>query len=246
VYSTVTAHTAQLIDLGNKAYQATWDYQEQLMAANLSVKQAQRTAQLQELAYTGPDTQQYFLFVEHPHVFTLGKSGHEDNLLASAAELQLHNAEYIKTNRGGDITYHGPGQIVGYPIFDLEKSKPDLVWYMRTLEQVIINTLADFGIQADRLQGATGVWLSPHNNAHARKICAMGVRTSRWITMHGFALNVNTNLDYFNLIVPCGITDKQVTSMQQELGRPLDIALVKQSISKYMQQLFQIKFTTHL
>ena len=214
-------------NLGKKDYKSTWDYQEELMQANLAIKQAQRTAEVANEVYIGPDTNSHFLFVEHPAVFTLGKSGVASNLLASTELLLANNIEYYKTNRGGDITYHGPGQIVGYPVLDLEKIKPDIVWYMRTLEEVIIKTIAHYGIVADRLVGSTGVWLDADIPHKARKICAMGVRTSRWITMHGFALNVNTNLAHFDLIVPCGIADKQVTSMQKELGKTIDFAEVQ-------------------
>jgi lipoyl(octanoyl) transferase len=232
----------RLEDLGNKKYQEAWDYQEKLMQFNLEVKQAQRLAEINNELYVGQETKSHFLFVEHPHVFTLGKSGHLENLLANNDLLKEKDAEFIKTNRGGDITYHGPGQIVGYPILDLEKIKPDIVWYMRTLEEVIIKTVAHFGISAGRLSGATGVWLDADKPAFARKICAMGVRTSRWITMHGFALNVNTNLDYFNLIVPCGITDKQVTSMQKELHKPLEIEVVKKILLAEFKNEFGISY----
>jgi lipoyl(octanoyl) transferase len=215
-------------NLGVVGYKQAWDYQEQLMQSNLQIKQAQRTAEVAQQLYEGADTTSHFLFVEHPAVFTLGKSGSEDHLLANSALLAHHQIEYYKTNRGGDITYHGPGQIVGYPILDLEKLKPDIVWYMRTLEEVIIQTLAHYGIVAGRLDGSTGVWLDAADTRKARKICAMGVRTSRWITMHGFALNVNTNLAHFEMIVPCGIQDKGVTSMQAELDKEVNFAEVQQ------------------
>jgi lipoyl(octanoyl) transferase len=218
----------QFQNLLKRDYQSTWDYQEELMQYNLGIKQAQRTADIQKVEYEGSETKSYFLFVEHDDVFTIGKSGSEANLLVSANELAQAGIAYVKTNRGGDITYHGPGQIVGYPILDLEKIKPDIVWYMRTLEEIIINTIAHFGIKAGRLAGSTGVWLDADEPKLARKICAMGVRTSRWITMHGFALNVNTNLDRFKMIVPCGIQDKAVTSMQQELGQVVNIKEVQE------------------
>jgi lipoyl(octanoyl) transferase len=228
-------------NLGVQEYKTTWDFQEKLLAENLVIKQHQRTAEINKEDYTGPETKSYFLFVEHPAVFTLGKSGSEDHLLLSKENLVLQNIAYFKTNRGGDITYHGPGQIVGYPILDLEKIKPDIVWYMRTLEEVIIQTLHEFGIIAERLEGATGVWLDASIPHKARKICAMGVRTSRWITMHGFALNVNTNLDHFNFIVPCGITDKQVTSMQQELGKEISMIEVQNILLKKFESCFEVK-----
>jgi lipoyl(octanoyl) transferase len=228
-------------NLGKKDYKSTWDYQEELMQANLAIKQAQRTAEVANEVYIGPDTNSHFLFVEHPAVFTLGKSGVASNLLASTELLLANNIEYYKTNRGGDITYHGPGQIVGYPVLDLEKIKPDIVWYMRTLEEVIIKTIAHYGIVADRLVGSTGVWLDADIPHKARKICAMGVRTSRWITMHGFALNVNTNLAHFDLIVPCGIADKQVTSMQKELGKTIDFAEVQNILLQEFQKEFGVE-----
>jgi lipoyl(octanoyl) transferase len=229
------------INLGVKDFESTWAYQEQLLKANVDIKIAQRTAELGALPYTGEDTTSYFIFVEHPHVFTLGKSGQESNLKASPQELAAKQATYIKTNRGGDITYHGPGQIVGYPILDLEKIKPDIVWYMRSLEEVIIKTIAHFGIKGQRLPGATGVWIDADKPALVRKICAMGVRTSRWVTMHGFALNVNTNLNYFDMIIPCGIDDKGVTSMQKELGQELDYNAVQAAIVLEMEKEFGLE-----
>jgi lipoyl(octanoyl) transferase len=231
----------QYQNLGTLGYKQAWDYQEQLMQSNLQIKQAQRTAEINQQVYDGQDTTSHFLFVEHPAVFTLGKSGSEANLLANADELAQQNIEYYKTNRGGDITYHGPGQIVGYPILDLEKIKPDIVWYMRTLEDVIIQTLAHFNIVAGRLAGSTGVWLDADDAAKARKICAMGVRTSRWITMHGFALNVNTKLEHFAMIVPCGIQDKGVTSMQAELGEVVDVVQVQETLLQQFQNMFGVE-----
>jgi lipoyl(octanoyl) transferase len=212
-------------DLGQVAYDTAWDYQESLMQANLRIKSAR---------YNSPDTslpleetQHHLLFCEHTHVYTLGKSGHMENLLVNDARLKELNVSFFKTNRGGDITYHGPGQVVGYPILDLEHFVTDLGKYMRNLEEVIIRMLARYGITAGRLPGATGVWLDADIKSKARKICAMGVRCSRWVTMHGFALNVNTDLRYFDHIVPCGITDKTVTSMQRELGERIDEQEVK-------------------
>jgi lipoyl(octanoyl) transferase len=231
----------QFKNLGLLDYQTAWDLQESLLKKNQDIKQAQRSAEIENSIYQGPETESYFLYVQHPHVFTLGKSGHESHLLANDALLKARNATYVKTNRGGDITYHGPGQIVGYPILDLEKIKPDIVWYMRALEDVIINTLAHYNIKAERLAGATGVWLDADKPAMARKICAMGVRTSRWITMHGFALNVNTDLSYFDMIVPCGIADKQVTSMQKELGKAINFEAVQQKLLKEFELVFGVQ-----
>ncbi len=208
------------------AYDAAWDYQEILMQANLRIKAARFNMQEADIP-AEEATVNHLLFCEHPHVYTLGKSGHMENLLVNDARLKELNVSFFKTNRGGDITYHGPGQVVGYPILDLEYFGTDLGKYMRNLEEVMIRMLANYGIVAGRLQGATGVWLDSEVKGKARKICAMGVRCSRWVTMHGFALNVNTDLKYFDYIVPCGITDKSVTSMQRELGRNVDEQEVK-------------------
>ena len=212
--------------MGRMAYDAAWEYQESLLQANLQIK-----AQWYNVPETSrPDhigTQHHLLFCEHPHVYTLGKSGHIENLLVNDSRLKELNVSFFKTNRGGDITYHGPGQVVGYPILDLEYFVTDLGKYMRNLEEAIIRTLAHYGIAGGRLPGATGVWLDAEEKGKARKICAMGVRCSRWVTMHGLALNVNTDLRYFDYIVPCGITDKSVTSMQKELGHSVNEQEVK-------------------
>lgn len=208
-------------------YDAAWDYQESLMQANLRIKALRFNAPKVAGVSTDDRTQHHLLFCEHPPVYTLGKSGHMENLLVNDARLKELNVSFFKTNRGGDITYHGPGQVVGYPILDLEYFVTDLGKYMRNLEEVMIRSLSHYGIEAGRLPGATGVWLDADTKGRARKICAMGVRCSRWVTMHGFALNVNTDLRYFDYIVPCGITDKSVTSMQKELGRRVDEAEVK-------------------
>jgi lipoyl(octanoyl) transferase len=213
-------------DLGNIAYDAAWDYQESLMQANLKIK-AERHVSAGSDAVAIGTTINHLLFCEHPHVYTLGKSGVIENLLVNDARLKELNVSFFKTNRGGDITYHGPQQIVGYPILDLELFETDLGKYMRNLEEVIIRTLAHYNIEAGRLPGATGVWLDPDIKGKARKICAMGVRCSRWVTMHGFAFNVNTDLRYFDYIVPCGITDKSVTSLQKELGHTVEVQEVK-------------------
>ncbi len=225
-------------DLGRISYDAAWDYQEQLMKANLDIKSA---------AYNNPDpnfhltekTTHHLLFCEHPHVYTLGKSGHMENLLVNNSRLKELGVSFYKTNRGGDITYHGPGQIVGYPILDLEYFFTDLGKYMRGLEEVIIRVMAHYGLKGDRLPGSTGVWLDPDIKGRARKICAMGVKCSRWVTMHGFALNVNADLNYFNYIVPCGITDKSVTSLSKELGRAVDEAEVKALLVQEFAQVFE-------
>ena len=190
-----------------------------------------------------PDDQQmltdnYLLFCEHPHVFTLGKSGNEHNLLIKKEDLASISASYYPINRGGDITYHGPGQLVGYPIIDLENFFTDIHKYMRLLEEAVIQTLLEFGISAGRIDGLTGVWIDHDRGSQARKICALGVKTSRWVTMHGFALNVNTELQYFNYIVPCGINDKAVTSMSQELGQEVDIAAVKKNLKEKIREQF--------
>lgn len=208
-------------DLGLMEYGAAWDYQEGLLQQNLKVKSAKFNNGGNDAAFTDEQTVHHLLFCEHPHVYTLGKSGHMENLLVNDARLKELNVSFYKTNRGGDITYHGAGQIVGYPILDLEKFETDLGKYMRNLEEVIIRTIAHYGIKGDRLPGATGVWLDAES-ANARKICAMGVRCSRWVTMHGFALNVNTDMRYFDYIVPCGLTNKGVTSIAKELGRAVD------------------------
>lgn len=217
-------------DLGVIEYGAAWDMQEALMKEGLDAKASWYGTRDTEREGR-PDTKSYLLFCEHPSVYTLGKSGHMENLLVNDNRLKELNVTFYKTNRGGDITYHGPGQLVGYPILDLENFFTDLGRYMRNLEEAIIRTIAHYGIEGDRLPGSTGVWLEP-DTPRARKICAMGVRCSRWITIHGLALNINTDLNYFNYIVPCGITDKSVTSMEKELGRKVDELEVKEILAK--------------
>ncbi len=226
-------------DLGLIDYKEAWDFQENLFKANVDAKIENRRA---DKVVT--ETKSHLIFCEHPHVYTLGKSGDESHLLLSETLLKQKGATYYKINRGGDITYHGPGQIVGYPILDLDKFFTDIHKYLRFLEEMIILTLAEYGIKAGRSEGFTGVWLDAENPLKARKICAMGVRCSRWVTMHGFAFNVNPNLDYFNNIVPCGISDKQVTSLQKELGREIDMEEVKQKLQKYFTQLFEAELIT--
>ena len=229
--------TIQLQDLGNKDYKATWEYQEELFKAIVDLKIRNRREEL------NLPTHNYFLFVEHPHVYTLGKSGDSSNLLLSEKQLEAKGATFYKINRGGDITYHGPGQIVGYPILDLENFFTDIHKYLRFLEEAIILTLAEYGIISGRSEGETGVWLGV-GTPFARKICAMGVRASRWVTMHGFALNVNADLGYFDNIIPCGIRGKAVTSLNVELGvEKVDESIVKEKILKHFEQLFEAQFS---
>ncbi|MUP47396.1 lipoyl(octanoyl) transferase LipB [Gramella sp. BOM4] len=219
--------------LGVKDYKETWDYQEELFKKTLDLKIKNRREN-QDIP-----TRNYLLFVEHPHVYTLGKSGDVSNLLISDEELKARNATYYKINRGGDITYHGPGQIVGYPILDLDNFFTDIHKYLRLLEEMVILTLAEYGLKAERSPGETGVWLDV-GTPFARKICAMGVRASRWVTMHGFALNVNADLGYFDNIVPCGIKDKAVTSLNVELGKKeINLVEVQEKLLKHFSTLFE-------
>jgi lipoyl(octanoyl) transferase len=219
-------------DLGQMDYRSAWDYQELLLQDNVQRKSG---FPLQAPAATT----HHLLFVEHdPPVYTLGKSGHMANVLLSEQEIAARGIQFFKTNRGGDITFHGPGQLVSYPVLDLEKFFTDIGKYLRSLEEVIIVTLDQFGIQSGRSAGETGVWIEPDVPARARKICAMGVRCSRWITMHGFALNVNTDLSYFNHIIPCGIGHKQVSSIEKELGRKIDMAEVKEKVKRNFELVF--------
>lgn len=226
--------TIHFRDLGVIEYGQAWDMQEVLLQENLAVK-AQRFNN-NAAGFTGATTHHLF-FCEHPNVYTLGKSGHMENLLVNDSRLKELDVSFYKTNRGGDITYHGPGQVVGYPILDLERFFTDLGKYMRSLEEVIIRTIAHYGIAGDRLPGSTGVWLDV-GTPQARKICAMGVRCSRWVTMHGFALNVNTDLKYFDYIVPCGINDKGVTSIQKEIGYHVDEEEVKKLLRRELEVVF--------
>ncbi len=224
-------------DLGSKAYKETWDYQEDLLKENTLIKAACRNREEAILPAEIP-TIHHLLFVEHNPVYTLGKSGNTGNILLSETERTERNIEYFHINRGGDITFHGPGQLVGYPILDLEKFKTDLGWYLRSLEQVIIDTLYEYGLQGDRSIGETGVWLDPGIKGKERKICAMGIKCSRWITMHGFALNINTELSYFEGIVPCGIQNKAVTSLEKELGYQVPMDEVKRNVKNNFQKVF--------
>ena len=223
-----------LKDLFVKDYKDTWDFQTELLQEIVSVKINNRKSNLQEA------TKNHFLFVEHPHVYTLGKSGDLDNLLLNEKQLIEKGATFYKINRGGDITYHGPGQIVGYPILDLENFFTDIHKYLRLLEETIILTIAEYGLKGERSEGETGVWLDV-NTPFARKICALGIRSSRWVTMHGFALNANVNLGYFDNIIPCGIKGKAVTSMEAELNQKVDLEEVKQKILKHFKILFEVE-----
>ena len=225
-----------LEDLGNRDYKEVWDYQEALFKTVLDLKIKNRREQ------TNLATPNHFLFVEHPHVYTLGKSGDISNLLISEEQLKAKEATFYKINRGGDITYHGPGQVVGYPILDLENFFTDIHKYLRFLEETIILTMAEYGLKAERSPGETGVWLDV-GTPFARKICAMGVRASRWVTMHGFAFNVNANLGYFDNIIPCGIKEKAVTSLNVELGKAeVDEDEIKQKLIKHFSTLFEAEF----
>jgi lipoyl(octanoyl) transferase len=228
-------------DLGRRSYKEVWDYQETLLKQNVDLKQA---------AFVSPQadvkevpTRHHLLFVEHSPVYTLGKSGKEEHVLISEAERAEKGIEYFHINRGGDITFHGPEQLVGYPILDLDKFKTDLGWYLRSLEEVIILTMADYGLKGARSSGETGVWLDPDIKGKERKICAMGIKCSRWITMHGFAFNINTDLRYFDYIVPCGIQDKAVTSLEKELGEAIPMEAVKANLLRHFQTVFDCTIT---
>lgn len=228
-------------DLGKMDYQAAWDYQDVLLKKNLAVKANALAGE-----NTGGDTaeqvatQHHLLFVEHPPVYTLGKSGKMEHVLINEQERRQRGIEFFQTNRGGDITFHGPQQIVGYPILDLEKFYTDIGRYLRELEEVIILTLAEYGIVAGRSPGETGVWIDAQTKGKERKICAMGVRCSRWVTMHGFAFNVNTDLSYFNYIIPCGIQNKKVTSLKEELGREVPLDEVKEKLKRNFENVFRV------
>jgi lipoyl(octanoyl) transferase len=247
-------------DLGQAEYKQVWDYQESLLQENVRIKtEARRLSDASVPAGGGPDegvpagasdagglaqTTNYLLFVEHLPVYTLGKSGHMENLLINERSMQERGIQFFRINRGGDITYHGPGQIVGYPILDLERFYTDIGKYLRNLEEVIILTLRAYGIQGDRSPGETGVWIEPGVKGRERKICAIGVRCSRWITMHGFAFNVNTDMSYFGNIIPCGIQDKQVTSLAAELGHPVPIEEVKAEVRRRFEEVFGVELKT--
>jgi lipoyl(octanoyl) transferase len=246
-------------DLGIINYKSAWDYQELLVKEKVEIKKIIRecisqlpvdetTINKSDKLYPSqhvatksiPATTNHLLFCEHPPVYTLGKSGRMENVLLSEQDMEEKEIEFFKTNRGGDITFHGPQQIVGYPIIDLENFYTDIGKYLRSLEEVIILTIAEYGIGGDRSKGETGVWIDPGIQGRERKICAMGIRCSRWITMHGFALNVNTDLSYFNNIIPCGIINKQVTSLEKELGREVDLNEIKTKIKKNFEHVFDV------
>lgn len=246
-------------DLGFRSYQSVWDEQEAMLKEKVDMKSAARmmdhVGQATNMGNTNSNTQMndtivgrltdnkiphHLLLVEHSPVYTLGKSGKTEHILISEQEMQERGIDYFHINRGGDITFHGPGQIVGYPIIDLEQFKTDLGWYLRSLEEVIILTLEQYGLKADRSKGETGVWLDPDVPGKERKICAMGIKCSRWITMHGFAFNVNTDLTYFDHIVPCGIVGKQVTSLEKELGYTLPFEEVKTLVKKNFEKVFDV------
>jgi len=226
--------TVHFSDLGLIDYKEAWDFQEKLFAQIVQQKISNRDKPAEEQV----TPENHLLFCAHPHVYTLGKTGEARNLLVNDEQLNELHASFYKINRGGDITYHGPGQIVGYPLLDLDQFFTDIHKYLRLLEEVIILTLAEYGLKGDRYPGYTGVWLDPADPVKARKICAMGVRTSRWVTMHGWAFNVNSDLSYFSNIIPCGIEDKAVTSMEKELGRKIDEQEVKEKLKHHFAKLF--------
>jgi lipoyl(octanoyl) transferase len=241
-------------DLGVMDYQAAWDYQEALLRENVrrkslaygygpAVTAGDHEHTVPAAGGDGQPTQHYLLFVEHPPVYTLGKSGKKENVLLDDEGLKEREIQFFNTNRGGDITFHGPDQLVGYPILDLEKFYTDIGKYLRNLEEVVIRTLAAYGIKGERSPGETGVWIDPGVPGKERKICAIGVRCSRWITMHGFALNVNTDLSYFNHIIPCGIVNKQVTSMEKELDYKPDMQEVKEKVKRNFEEIFGVTFS---
>jgi len=227
----------KFIHLGEKDYKETWDYQEYIFKDIVDLKIENRKKPESQRS----QTPNYLIFVYHPHVYTLGKSGKEEHLLLDKDGLERHNATYYKINRGGDITYHGPGQLVGYPILDLDNFFTDIHKYLRCLEEAVIDTIAEFGIIGGRIDGLTGVWVDFEDEEKARKICAMGVKSSRWVTMHGFALNVNSDLSYFEHIVPCGIDDKAVTSMEKERGQKVSMELVEEKLLNHLSRLFKME-----
>jgi lipoyl(octanoyl) transferase len=237
---TLQTKKVQFIDLGLIDYKEAWDYQEKLFREIINKKLANRDLSPEQQEFTG----NYLIFCEHPHVFTLGKSGAESNLLINEEQLKKRNIAYYRINRGGDITYHGPGQLVVYPIFNLDYFFTDIHKYMRCLEEAVILTLAEYGIGGERLKGSTGVWLDAEHPGKARKICAMGVRTSHWVTMHGIAFNINPDLNYFSLIIPCGIKDKAVTSVAKELKAIPDMEEVKKRLKINLVKVFEIEEMT--
>jgi lipoyl(octanoyl) transferase len=241
IFVFMSRETVEFRDLGLMNYKEAWDYQETLLQENVRLKTAANATAIptdRPVLEPSLPTINYLLFVEHPPVYTLGKSGNLENVLINEDERRQQGIEFFHTNRGGDITFHGPEQIVGYPILDLEKFYTDIGRYLRELEEVIILTLAEYGITAGRSPGETGVWIDAAIKGKERKICAMGVRCSRWVTMHGFALNVNTDLNYFNHIIPCGIQNKKVTSIKQELGKTVDMEEVKEKLKRNFSRVF--------
>ncbi len=227
----------KFINLGNIDYKEAWDYQTELFDGVVSKKITNRKLpEDQEVP-----TDNFIIFCQHPHVYTLGKSGLEEHLLLDENGLKEKNATYYKINRGGDITYHGPGQLVGYPILDLDNFFTDIHKYLRMLEEAVILTLNDYGVDAGRIEGLTGVWIDYEKQISPRKICALGVKSSRWVTMHGFAFNINPDLDYFNNIVPCGIDDKAVTSLEQELGKKVEMKEVAKKLLAHISRLFEME-----
>ena len=222
-------------DWGRVDYKTAWDRQEGLLREGLEIKGLRRNGE------SAAQTRHHLVFVEHPHVYTLGKSGKQEHVLIDEQERTEKQVEFFNTNRGGDITYHGPGQLVAYPVLDLELFYTDLGRYLRSLEEVIIRTMAEYGLKGDRSPGETGVWLDPDIKGRERKICAMGIRCSRWITMHGLAFNVNSDLQYFDYIIPCGIQNKQVTSLQKELGKPVDETEVKEKVKRNFEEVFGVR-----
>lgn len=233
-------------DLEKMEYQGAWDYQEKLLKENVRRKSEVGSKMSDAVSDLENETKHYLLFVEHPPVYTLGKSGNKENVLLNDEELKEKNIQFFSTNRGGDITFHGNDQIVGYPILDLEKFYTDIGRYLRNLEEVIILTLDEYGIKGERSAGETGVWIDTTILGKERKICAIGVRCSRWITMHGFAFNVNTDLSYFNHIIPCGIVNKQVTSLEKELGYKADMEEVKEKVRRNFEKVFEAKLLSEV
>ena len=229
----------QFEDLGLMRYKPCWDYQEELFKNVISQKLATRDALIKDEKVASPAPTSRLIFVEHPHVLTLGRSGDAENVVVSPARLAELGVDYFPTNRGGDITYHGPGQLVAYPILDLDQFFTDIHKYLRFLEEAVIKTCAEFGVEAGRIDGLTGVWVDFEAGLQARKICAFGVKASRWVTMHGLALNVDSDLDFFDLIVPCGIKDKGVTSLTREVGRKISLNEVKPILKRHLQTLFE-------
>jgi lipoyl(octanoyl) transferase len=244
-------------DWGRMDYKTAWDRQEALLKENVEIKAALRNQAalsenpsaaeglaMQESIAIDLQTTNHLIFVEHPPVYTLGKSGKEEHVLIGQAEREAKNIGFYPTNRGGDITYHGPGQLVAYPVLDLERFYTDLGRYLRNLEEVIILTMAEYGLKGERSPGETGVWMDPDVKGRERKICAMGIRCSRWITMHGLAFNINNDLSYFDYIIPCGIQNKQVTSLQKELGRLVPVEEVKEKVKRNFERVFEVKLVS--